>query len=105
MKPLVPQCLIGHKFVRVDEDKNYFLCCRSPIIGNYDTDGSFKEFWKSDKYNNLRKRLKRNLLRMKPGIGIALFLQVFYIKNINLDNGIFQYWPRHQIKMLSVNLN
>tara|TARA_R100000030_G_scaffold8859_2_gene6118 strand:+ start:1561 stop:2634 length:1074 start_codon:yes stop_codon:yes gene_type:complete len=61
MKPLVPQCLIGHKFVRVDEDKNYFLCCRSPIIGNYDTDGSFKEFWKSDKYNNLRKRLKYDL--------------------------------------------
>tara|TARA_R110002051_G_scaffold40791_1_gene84673 strand:- start:283 stop:1362 length:1080 start_codon:yes stop_codon:yes gene_type:complete len=62
MKPLLPQCLIGFKFGRMDVNKNYFICCRTPSIGNYDDDGtSFKEFWHSNKYNGLRKKLKYDL--------------------------------------------
>ena len=61
MKPLLPRCLIGHKFARIDENKNYFLCCRIPPIGNFNEDGTYKEFWNSKKYNDLRKKLKYNL--------------------------------------------
>ena len=35
MKPLLSQCLIGYKFGRVNVDKDYFLCCRNPPIGNF----------------------------------------------------------------------
>tara|TARA_Y100000310_G_scaffold262404_1_gene272058 strand:- start:34 stop:1113 length:1080 start_codon:yes stop_codon:yes gene_type:complete len=62
MKPLLPRCLIGYKFGRMDVNKDYYVCCRSPVVGNYDKDGqSFKKFWYSDTYNNLRKELKYNL--------------------------------------------
>ena len=61
MKPLLPRCLIGYKFGRMDVNKDYYVCCRSPAVGNYDKDGqSFKKFWYSDTYNNLRKELKYN---------------------------------------------
>ena len=61
MKPLLPQCLIGHRFGKINVSKDYFLCCGTPAIGNYDVDGGFKEFWNSKKYNDLRKELKYNL--------------------------------------------
>jgi|TARA_B100001094_G_scaffold310601_1_gene345369 MoaA/NifB/PqqE/SkfB family radical SAM enzyme len=61
MKPLLSQCLIGYKFGRVNVDKDYFLCCRIPPIGNFNEDGTYKEFWNSKKYNDLRKKLKYNL--------------------------------------------
>ena len=47
MKPLLPQCLIGHRFGKINVSKDYFLCCGTPAIGNYDVDGGFKEFWNS----------------------------------------------------------
>ena len=49
MKPLLSQCLIGYKFGRVNVDKDYFLCCRIPPIGNFNEDGTYKEFWNSEK--------------------------------------------------------
>ena len=61
MKPLLSQCLIGHRFGKINVSKDYFLCCGTPAIGNYDVDGGFKEFWNSKKYNDLRKELKYNL--------------------------------------------
>ena len=61
MKPLLSQCLIGHRFGKINVNKDYFLCCGTPPIGNYDVDGGFKEFWNSKKYNDLRKELKYNL--------------------------------------------
>ncbi len=61
MKPLLPKCLIGHRFGKINVNKDYFLCCGTPPIGNYDVDGGFKEFWNSKKYNDLRKELKYNL--------------------------------------------
>ena len=61
MKPLLPQCLIGHKFGKINVNKDYFICCGTPPIGNYNIDGGFKEFWNSKKYNDLRKELKYNL--------------------------------------------
>ena len=42
MKPLLSQCLIGYKFGRVNVDKDYFLCCRIPPIGNFNEDGTYK---------------------------------------------------------------
>ena len=54
MKPLLSQCLIGHRFGKINVNKDYFLCCGTPPIGNYDVDGGFKEFWNSKKYNDLR---------------------------------------------------
>ena len=41
MKPLLSQCLIGYKFGRVNVDKDYFLCCRIPPIGNFNEDGTY----------------------------------------------------------------
>lgn len=61
MKPLLSQCLMGYKFGKINVSKDYFLCCGTPAIGNYDEDGGFKEFWNSKKYNDLRKELKYNL--------------------------------------------
>ena len=53
MKPLLPQCLIGHEFGKINVNKDYFLCCGTPPIGNYNEDGGFKEFWNSKKYVDL----------------------------------------------------
>ena len=61
MKPLLSRCLMGYKFGKINVTKDYFLCCGTPAIGNYDVDGGFKEFWNSTKYNDLRKELKYNL--------------------------------------------
>ena len=61
MKPLLPQCLIGHRFGKINVSKDYFVCCGTPSIGNYNVDGGFKEFWHSDTYNDLRKKLKYDL--------------------------------------------
>ena len=61
MKPLLSRCLMGYKFGKINVTKDYFLCCGTPAIGNYDVDGGFKEFWNSKKYNDLRKELKYNL--------------------------------------------
>jgi len=61
MKPLLSQCLIGYRFGKINVDKDYFLCCGTPPIGNYDKDGGFKEFWNSKKYDDLRHELKYNL--------------------------------------------
>jgi MoaA/NifB/PqqE/SkfB family radical SAM enzyme len=52
---------MGYKFGKINVTKDYFLCCGTPAIGNYDVDGGFKEFWNSKKYNDLRKELKYNL--------------------------------------------
>tara|TARA_Y100000034_G_C6817575_1_gene367958 strand:- start:5 stop:1045 length:1041 start_codon:yes stop_codon:yes gene_type:complete len=52
---------MGYKFGKINVTKDYFLCCGTPAIGNYDVDGGFKEFWNSTKYNDLRKELKYNL--------------------------------------------
>lgn len=61
MKPLLSQCLIGYRFGKINVNKNYFLCCGTPSIGNYNINGGFKEFWHSDTYNDLRKKLKYDL--------------------------------------------
>lgn len=61
MKPLLPQCNIAYKFGRINVDKEYFHCCRIPPIGNFEEDGTYKEFWNSKKLNDLRKRLRYNL--------------------------------------------
>jgi MoaA/NifB/PqqE/SkfB family radical SAM enzyme len=61
MKPLLPSCYIGYRFGKINVSKDYFLCCGTPSIGNYNVDGDFKEFWNSKKYNDLRKELKYNL--------------------------------------------
>ena len=47
MKPLLSQCLIGYKFGRVNVDKDYFLCCRIPPIGNFNEDGTYNDFLNS----------------------------------------------------------
>ena len=61
MKPLLSQCLIGYRFGKINVNKDYFVCCGTPPIGNYNVDGGFKEFWHSDTYNDLRRELKYNL--------------------------------------------
>ena len=61
MKPLLPSCYIGYRFGKINVNKDYFVCCGTPSIGNYNVDGGFKEFWNSKKYNDLRKELKYNL--------------------------------------------
>jgi len=73
MKPLLPQCLIGHKFGKINVNKDYFLCCGTPSIGNYNVDGGFKEFWNSKKYNNLRRELKYNLEKQNEEWGGTCF--------------------------------
>ena len=44
MKPLLSQCLIGYKFGRGNVDKDYFLCCRIPPIGNFNEDGTYTNY-------------------------------------------------------------
>jgi|TARA_Y100000310_G_scaffold232322_1_gene235115 MoaA/NifB/PqqE/SkfB family radical SAM enzyme len=61
MKPLLSQCYIGYRFGKINTNKDYYICCGTPSIGNYEDDGSFKKFWSSKKYNNLRKKLKYDI--------------------------------------------
>ena len=61
MKPLLSQCYIGYRFGKINANKDYYICCGTPSIGNYEVDGSFKKFWSSKKYNNLRKKLKYDI--------------------------------------------
>jgi MoaA/NifB/PqqE/SkfB family radical SAM enzyme len=97
MKPLLPQCLIGYKFGRMDVNKNYSSCCRSPVIGNYDKDGSsYKKFWNSDKYNDLRKRLKYDLENLNEEWGGVCFECPHYeqIKMVYESGEITQDLPK-----------
>ncbi len=61
MKPLLPKCYVGYRFGKINVNNDYFLCCGTPAIGNYNEDGRFKDFWKSKKYQNIRNSIKYDL--------------------------------------------
>lgn len=86
MKPLLPRCQIGYRFGKINVDKDYFLCCGTPPIGNYNEDGGFKEFWNSKKYNDLRKELKYNLERQNEKWNGDCFECPHYVAELNWDN-------------------
>ena len=87
MKPLLPQCLIGHEFGKINVNKDYFLCCGTPPIGNYNEDGGFKEFWNSKKYNDLRKELKYNLEKQNEKWNGACFECPHYAQLTMINEG------------------
>jgi MoaA/NifB/PqqE/SkfB family radical SAM enzyme len=69
MKPLLPSCYIGYRFGKINVNKDYFVCCGTPSIGNYNVDGGFKEFWNSKKYKDLRHNLKYALKKQNEEWG------------------------------------
>ena len=73
MKPLLPSCYIGYRFGKINVNKDYFVCCGTPSIGNYNVDGGFKEFWNSKKYKDLRHNLKYDLKKQNEEWGGTCF--------------------------------
>lgn len=73
MKPLLPSCYIGYRFGKINVNKDYFVCCGTPSIGNYNVDGGFKEFWNSKKYKDLRHNLKYALKKQNEEWGGTCF--------------------------------
>jgi MoaA/NifB/PqqE/SkfB family radical SAM enzyme len=73
MKPLLPSCYIGYRFGKINVNKDYFVCCGTPPIGNYNVDGGFKEFWNSKKYKDLRHNLKYALKKQNEEWGGTCF--------------------------------
>tara|TARA_Y100000034_G_scaffold29338_1_gene35360 strand:- start:689 stop:1762 length:1074 start_codon:yes stop_codon:yes gene_type:complete len=73
MKSLLPSCYIGYRFGKINVNKDYFVCCGTPSIGNYNVDGGFKEFWNSKKYKDLRHNLKYALKKQNEEWGGTCF--------------------------------
>ena len=87
MKPLLPQCYIGYRFGKINVTKNYYVCCGTPPIGNYNVDGGFKEFWNSKKYKDLRHNLKYALKKQNEDWGGNCFECPHYaVENMVLEN-------------------
>ncbi len=61
MNELLDKCRIGYRFGKITPDKRYWLCCGGvSSIGSWDKDGTFKEFWKSQKYQDVRDVLQND---------------------------------------------
>jgi MoaA/NifB/PqqE/SkfB family radical SAM enzyme len=87
MKPLLPQCYIGYRFGKINVNKDYFVCCGTPSIGNYNVDGGFKEFWNSKKYKDLRHNLKYALKKQNEEWGgTCLECPHYAVENMVLEN-------------------
>ena len=62
MNELLDKCRIGYRFGKITPDKKYWLCCGGvSSIGSWDEDGSFKKFWNSERYQNLRDVLQNDI--------------------------------------------
>ena len=59
---LPKSCNFGRVYGRLTTNGEYRICCGNvPFSGDYQTDGKFIDYWKSDKLNNLLIQLRDNL--------------------------------------------
>ena len=66
MNELLDKCRIGYRFGKITPDKRYWLCCGGvSSIGSWDEDGTFKEFWESQKYQDIICKLDMDQLTLK----------------------------------------